>query len=369
MEDVTIEKKATFDFVRYASVWEDADILCEALAPSSKQGRILSIASAGDNVLALLTIDPKEIVAADLSQAQLACLELRMRAFEQLDHAALLSFLGITKSSDRISVYTSLRKGLSDTAKQYWDTHSNDIANGIIHAGKFEKYLKTFGKRVLSLIHSKKKREGLLQVRTAKEQQEFYDNTWDSILWRLLFRIFFSKTLMGTFGRDPAFFDHVEGSVSGKILGRTKHALTELPTHSNPYLAYIITGNYNSNALPRYLRKEHKNLISDRINRITLINAPIHQVHSGKFDGFNLSDIFEYMDEQEFEKCCKALVSQANPYARFAYWNMLVPRKISEKLTDRVKPLTAISKELHWKDKAWFYQAFHVDEVSLEVSA
>src|SRR5205085_2322120 len=71
--------------VRYASVWEDADVLCEALAPVSQGGRLLSIASAGDNVLALLTLDPAEVVAIDTNPAQLACLELRRAAFRRLD--------------------------------------------------------------------------------------------------------------------------------------------------------------------------------------------------------------------------------------------------------------------------------------------
>ena len=31
--DRSIEARAGFDFIRYGSVWEDADILCEALAP------------------------------------------------------------------------------------------------------------------------------------------------------------------------------------------------------------------------------------------------------------------------------------------------------------------------------------------------
>lgn len=369
MDYATIGDKAPFDFVRYASVWEDADILCEALAPASRQGRILSIASAGDNVLALLTLDPKEIVAADLSQAQLACLELRMLAFKHLDHTSLLSFLGVTDLTDRLSVYMSLKKDLSTAAQQYWDTHTGDIVLGIIHAGKFEKYLRTFGQRILPWIHSKKTREGLLKERSIEEQRQFYDNIWDTFLWRLLFRVFFSKVVMGKLGRDPAFFDHVEGGVGEKILQRTKHALTDLPTYTNPYLTYIITGNYQLHALPRYLRKEYKDLIAARLNRITLIDAPIHQTHTGSFDAFNLSDIFEYMSNEEFERCYDALLSQANPGARLAYWNMLVSRKIPHTLAQRASALTELSNELHKRDKAWFYRAFHIDEVSKQVKA
>ncbi|MCH7890232.1 MAG: DUF3419 family protein, partial [Gemmatimonadetes bacterium] len=54
--DRPIEERASFESIRYGSVWEDADVLCEALAPVAKGGRLLSVASAGDNALALLTL-------------------------------------------------------------------------------------------------------------------------------------------------------------------------------------------------------------------------------------------------------------------------------------------------------------------------
>src|SRR5206468_12454551 len=90
----SIEQRAAFDFIRYASVWEDAEVLCEALQPVARNGRLLSIASAGDNALALLTLDPAEVVAVDLSAAQLACTELKLAAFRALDDSELLEFLG-----------------------------------------------------------------------------------------------------------------------------------------------------------------------------------------------------------------------------------------------------------------------------------
>src|SRR5438093_13522356 len=94
-EAPAVQERAAFDFIRYASVWEDADVLCEALAPVAAGGRLLSIASAGDNALALLTLDPLEVVAVDLSAAQIACVELRVAAFRRLEHEPLLGFLGV----------------------------------------------------------------------------------------------------------------------------------------------------------------------------------------------------------------------------------------------------------------------------------
>src|SRR6059036_3809663 len=105
----SIRERAAFDFIRYASVWEDADVLCAALAPCARGGRVLSIASAGDNALALLTCDPAEVVAVDLSAAQCACLELRIAALRRLDDEALLAFLGVTPSPGRLEIYRQLR--------------------------------------------------------------------------------------------------------------------------------------------------------------------------------------------------------------------------------------------------------------------
>jgi len=86
MQAKTIEKRARFDLIRYAQAWEDAQILTQALKVK-EGGKFLSIAAAGDNVLALLTLDPEQIIAADLSMAQLYCLQLRIAAMKQLEYA------------------------------------------------------------------------------------------------------------------------------------------------------------------------------------------------------------------------------------------------------------------------------------------
>jgi S-adenosylmethionine-diacylglycerol 3-amino-3-carboxypropyl transferase len=337
----SIEHRASFGFIRYASVWEDADVLCDALAPTAAGGRLLSIASAGDNALALLTLDPAEVVAADLSAPQLACVELRMAAFRRLEYAELLAFLGVAEDGRRAETYRGLRGELSDGARAFWDAHPEIVAGGIIHAGRFERYLRTFRTRILPLVHPRKRIERLRERRTSAEQAAFYAREWDTWRWRLLFRLFFSRAVMGRMGRDPAFFTHVEGTVGDRILARTRRALTDLPAHSNPYLAYIMTGNYPAEALPRYLRPEWFAAIRDRLGRVRLVQGAIKTAGDGPFDGYNLSDIFEYMPPAEHERCYAALVGRAAPGARLVYWNMLAPRSRPEALAGRVRPLRA----------------------------
>ncbi|MBF8262853.1 MAG: hypothetical protein HW387_518 [Parachlamydiales bacterium] len=359
---MTLSQNLRFNFIRYANVWEDAEILCEALAPSAQNGRVLSIASSGDNALALLTLDPKEIVAVDLSPPQLACLELRIAAFKELDYTGLCEFLGIVPSQNRVEMYRTLLKGhLSAIAIAFWDERLCDIRNGIIHAGKFERYLRLFGQWILPLIHSHSTIANLLKPKSEAERIRFYEKSWDHRRWRLLFKIFFSRFVMSRAGREPSFFNHIEGTVGERILARSKKALTKSSTHKNPFLHYILKGNFTTEILPFYLLPEHFRTIQSRVDRIRLVHGPITQVE-GRFDAFNLSDIFEYMDEDEFGACYSKLLTMAHANARLAYWNMLVPRSCPKSCRHQVLPLSERAAALHQKDRAWFYQKFVIEQ-------
>ena len=283
-------------------------------------------------------------------------------AWRRLDRDDLLGFLGVTPAGDRERTYRALVGELSPRARGYWDSHIADVEGGIIHAGKFERYLRSFRRFVLPLVHSRRTIDRLLQARTRDERVRFYDEQWDTARWRLVFRLFFGRAVMGRMGRDPAFFDHVEGTVGDRILARTRHALTELPLHTNPYATYIMTGSYAEGALPLYLRAEAWSPIRERLDRVTLLQSAA-QAAPGQFGAFNLSDIFEYMPPDVHESTYAALVGKARPGARLAYWNMLAPRSMPAAMSQRVRPRPDIAAPLFARDAAWFYSAFHVDEV------
>src|SRR5437868_5048616 len=135
--------KADFSTIRYAQCWEDADILLEAL-DIQPGDTCLSIASAGDNSLALLSRRPGRVIALDLSSAQLACVELRVAAYRELDHSGLLELIGSRPSKRREELYRRCRQLLPTAVRDFWDGRGRDIAAGIGGAGKFERYFALF---------------------------------------------------------------------------------------------------------------------------------------------------------------------------------------------------------------------------------
>lgn len=67
-----IEQKASFNIMRYAQCWEDADMLIQSLNINSNDV-CLSIASAGENSFSLLSQSPKKVIAIDMNPVTCCC--------------------------------------------------------------------------------------------------------------------------------------------------------------------------------------------------------------------------------------------------------------------------------------------------------
>jgi S-adenosylmethionine:diacylglycerol 3-amino-3-carboxypropyl transferase len=358
--------RADFSEIRYAQVWEDADILLEGL--DVRPGHVcVSIASAGDNALALLTRDPAQVVALDLNPSQLACLALRVAAYRALTHSELLELMGSRPSTRRAALYARCRRALAPDARRFWDAHGPAVEAGIGSAGRFERYFALFRQRVLPLVHSRRRVLKLLLPRDRDGREAFYEREWDTWRWRLMFRMFFSRLVMGRLGRDPEFFRYVDEPVATRILQRTRHALSVLDPSENPYIHWILTGTHGA-ALPAALRAEHFDQIRHNLDRLTWRCEPLEDFLQSadrlRIDRYNLSDIFEYMSLDNYHQLLDALMQAANPGARLAYWNMLAPRRRPDAMAARLQPLDELARRLHADDKAFFYDAFVVEEVT-----
>ena len=357
--------RADFTAIRYAQVWEDADVLLEGLDVQPGD-TCLSIASAGDNALALLTKNPARVIALDLSDAQLACLALRVAAYRTLRHAELLELIGSRPSSRRGELYARCRSVLAEEGRRFWDARPDLVASGIGSAGKFERYFALFRSRVLPLVHGRATVEALLRPRAPEERQAFYEERWDSWRWRLLFRVFFSRVVMGRLGRDPEFFKYVEGSVAAAILERTRHALTVLDPSQNPYVHWILTGTHGAR-LPCALRAENFEVIRARLDRLEWHRSPVEEflqkAGDRSIDRYNLSDLFEYVSVPAYHAMLREIARCGRPGARVAYWNMLVRRRRPDSMADLLETLEEEARRLHLLDRAFFYSAFRIERV------
>jgi len=362
MTKAGIAEKANFDIIRYAQLWEDADVLVEAL--KGEAGRsFLSVCSAGDNVLALLLLDPKRVVACDLSQAQLHCLRIRIAAMKFLEWDDFRKLMESGRSPERRAIMTRVLSQCSPNMQDFWFARMDGIErHGLGGIGKFERYFRVFRRFVLPLIHSRGTVKDVFTDRAERlERAEFFERRWNTWRWRLATDLFFSRFVMGRLGRDPAFFNHAVGSLSEHVRGKVREAAVEQRPWFNPYMQWILLGRH-STALPLAWRKDSYETIRSRLDRIEIHHGPVDDTSLGRFDGFNLSDVFEYMDVPEFEASYGRLLSMANPRARLVYWNMMAPRRVPDAHAERVMTLDSLEDDLKRKDKAFFYSDLVVEE-------
>jgi S-adenosylmethionine-diacylglycerol 3-amino-3-carboxypropyl transferase len=349
--------------LRYAQCWEDADVLTGALAVRPG-GTYVAIASAGDNALAMLTAGPARVIALDREPAQLAALALRVAAYRALAHEELLALLGSRPHGDRLALYARCRPLLDGDACTYWDARQDAVRGGIGGAGRFERYLALFRTAVLPLIHSRATVHELLACDDA-ERARFYDERWNSVRWRLAFRAFFARPAMSALGRDPRFFAHADGPVSQRLLVRIARSLRDDDAGANPYLRWILTGEHGD-ALPLALRPESFDAIRANLDRLdvrrTSLEAFVDEYDGPRVDGWNLSDVFEYVGDAQYASLLARIAAVSVPRARLAYWNMLVPRRRPEALAPFLAPREDVAAPLRARDRIPFYGDFVVEE-------
>lgn len=349
-----------FQKIRYANCWEDAEVLLKGLklGPGSN---ILSIGSAGDNSFSLLTTHPSKVVVVDISAVQLYLIELKREAIRMLDRSTFLGFMGFLPidASKRVEIFRRIRGGISPKGRVYWDAQVEIIRRGIAHQGKFERYFQLFAGKVLPLIHSRQKVTQLLEQKSEKAQENFYETHWNSWRWRNFFKAFFSKYLLGRLGRDKQFLKEVEVRVPDFILAQSHKHLSSTMAQNNYILNYALTSDFQGN-YPHYLEKTAYSVIKEQLDKLILVHGYAEKALEtyGPFDAFNLSNIFEYLDVSSFQRLSYSLYQGGNPHARYAYWNLMVDRIMS----NHMDTLDREETDSKLKDRGFFYKQFIIEQ-------
>jgi S-adenosylmethionine-diacylglycerol 3-amino-3-carboxypropyl transferase len=364
----TFAESAPHEDVRYSQVWEDHALLSGALSDVAADGTVLSLASAGDNVLALLLAPkpPARVVAVDVSPAQTALFELKLAAIRSLAEAhEVAGFLGARSSGERVRVYATLREALTPDARAYWDERPETIEAGVIGCGLLDRYILGFVRTYMRALVDAGALDAFLASSDIEAQRTRFSTSVSAI--EPAVREFYGRAGLQGRARDETQFAHVsEQDVGGVFWKRFEAVCSSVPARGNFYLEYLLTGGYRDLALgPPYLRAESFELLRARIDRITLVRtelgAWLRTAAPESLDAANLSDVFEYLSSEQSTALLTALASRLRRGGRIAYWNLFVSRDASS-YTDAFAPVAGLGERLFAADRVPFYGAFRVDE-------
>jgi S-adenosylmethionine-diacylglycerol 3-amino-3-carboxypropyl transferase len=340
--------------------WEDpaSDRAALRLVPGQS---LLTISSGGCNTLSFLLDDPARIHAVDINASQSHLLALKCAAIKRLDRDGLLAFLGITPSARRLELFESVAAELNEDATSYWRARSDAIEAGVVLQGRFEKFLARF-RSFLRLLQGRRRIDGLFAAESLEAQQRYFDETWNTRRWRMLFRLAFNKRTLAKRGLSADYFRFDDGSTSfaDSFLNRARGAFRDLPIRSNYFLAQYLLGRYLSpDAVPDYLRAENLPIVRERLDRIEIITADAKEWLAARpprsIDAFSLSNISELMNAADTAVTFREVARTATPGARICFRNLMVPRDVPPDLQQTIRLDEETSRRMLRNDRSFVY--------------
>ena len=273
----------------------------------------------------------------------------------------------------RLRLYRErLRSGLSNDAARFWDGQPGKIAGGIIHAGRYERYMRLLRHTVVAGFGKRRLIRRLYEADGPAARERLYREKWQGLRWKLLTGVMLSRRLNGLLF-DRAFFAYLDRDFSfGRhFAAKAERALVRLPMKENYFLSYILLGRYYGEPfLPIYLRRENYQPIRDRLDRVEIVTASCERFFAGLEDSsiskFNFSNIFEWMSPAAFEALLRQTVRVARDKAVLTYRNLLVFRERPASLGGTIRPLRDLAKALHETDLSFIYDNYVVEQVEKE---
>ena len=363
-----IHRRPVFERILFAQCWEDPAVDSQALQVGEGDS-VLSVTSGGCNTLALALPGPSRVLAVDLNSSQNHLLALKIAALRVLDPSEMLELAGAVPSDRREKLYEACRPWLLLESRFFWEEHRQLIRGGLLGCGRYERYLNLF-RKILLLIHGRRTLEALFEERDREGRERFFREHWDTPTWRTLFRVFFSRTVLGRAGLDPSFFTFVDdiGGFGEHFLRLARHAMVDLEPRKNPFLAWIMLRRFPSDeSLPLWLRPELHGRLRQNVDRIEIMTAELGEALAlqpgDSIDAFNFSNVFEWVSSEAFSALHDEIHRVGRDGARLCYRNLLVRRSTPAGERERYTRDPEHAARLLEADRSFVYRHLEVASV------
>ena len=315
----------------FAQVREDPRVEMQALAPALR-GSIVIVSSAGCTALSLLAAGAREVVAVDVSRAQNHLVELKCAAIRALDASVAVGFLGgqPMPALRRRRLYSVLVPMLTDEARRYWEGEQRAIENGVLRAGRSERFIALVGAVAARAVVRGDGVSALLGAESLDVQREIFAQCWAGWRWRALFALLLNRW---SFSRayHPSFFEHVQNpSFAQHFRGLAERTLTELPTRDNYFLHEMLTRRYpvrEPDGVPPYLTTHGVVRAADAAQKLSLVDGSMTEYLRScgprSIDGFALSNVGEWLDDSGIGALFGEVARTAKVGARVVFRNFV----------------------------------------------
>lgn len=368
----------------YTQIWEDPRVDAEGLR-LDETSRILTISSAGCNVLNYLVHEPERVVAVDLNEAHMALTRLKLAGLKHLpDYEAFFRFFGEGRGRANVDAYHEhVRDHLDEATRDFWETRPwgglarpriRYFEDGVYDYGvlpRFQRFASTVAQAVLG-----RRPEELLDATTMEEQTAFFDECVAP---------FFDNAFVRWLGEQPAtvyslgippnqqriMAEESESSVVDLYRERLKKLVCGFPLSDN-YFAWQAFGRCydctRREALPPYLKEANHGLLRYRADRVDTHVASfadyLREQPDHSFDSFVLLDAMDWMTPETITDLWSEIARVGEPGSRVLFRTAgsesVVEPALPDDLRRRFRYERGLSEDLHARDRSAIYGMLHV---------
>ncbi len=367
-----IKDLPAFKDILFSNCWEDTDTENAALQ-ITPDDTVISITASGGRTLNLLQGSPKRLISVDLNFSQNFLLELKaasIKAFDNYDEFA--QFLGLREAQeDRLNLYNKVKPLLSEGAQHFWGQKKGQrhIKRGFLNAGRQDTLINRV-RPLFSLIVPKRKTRPLFEFDSLEQQRAYFDKTFNTKFYHTIIKILFSKVSIRLLYRKDLYESTKHLDMGDMLYTCVRDHANNRLIKENYFLSNILLGKYvNPDEYNSYyLRPENFNDVKERVNALEIVTAPLEDVLHGfgenSIDKFSLSDIFDWITEENFQHLMNEIVRVGKNQSRMCYRICLIDRYPSEEVQSHLKPEQDLADRLFKLDRSCFYKGLWVGTIT-----
>ena len=335
---------------------------------------LLCIAGAGEVPLSISALKNVTIVAVDSSENQLRICRIKRQAAILLDSKDAAGFLGYTEmvSTRRENLfYKMIFPSLSKEDAVFWRNNIPVISNGLIHEGKFERFIKKASLPALAVI-GRKNFYRLFECDTAREQEEIFDRCFARTLLKRIFKTAFHPRIYKNRGIDAVGMQHrgEDGNIGDFFFGCFRSFCCSTPARDNFLLQYVFfRHSLFPGAIPEYLKAENREVFLRNNHQVSFVSSPMEEflsaVQPGQFNKILLSNIGDWMPKESMAGIFRQIQEKTSPGSqvvlRYIYLEHEIPAASSF-----LRPNHALGAELIKTDRFPFSSVIPIKHVHHE---
>jgi len=320
------------DQIIFNSSWEDPAI-DRKLLNLDNSSEILTITSAGDNILDYLLDSPKSIASVDLNPSQTALAELKLAIIKADSYDDLFKLFGNGHYTNFENLLVRISPNLSSDSFNFWAKRtmyfnsrlsfyhygtSGLIARGFHYHQKLSPKLRRL---VLELADSSDIKQ---QHRKYKELESLLFDNW---LARFLLD---NRLALSLFGIPDQQYELVKKyneyqNIHKFIVGSLSNVFKEFKLSDNYFWYLYINGMYSKKTCPNYLKESNFELLKANASRVTLKTDTFYNTlkvsNSNIFSHIILLDHFDWFwkDRNTQFSVWKEIQRVAKPNAKILF--------------------------------------------------